>query len=104
MPKTADQAWWDNYYRQQQAEMDRRRRIELRDSPYRIYMDPVGDLRGGWFGGDGIYVNEPIYCRVPKKAKAWTWSKDQAINRIREMRDLGYPCHAVPSITKTEKF
>lgn len=73
-------------------------------SLYRIYMDELDDLPGGWYGkppGVG-YSNQQIYWRVDSKADALRFDQRQTILMVRGMRDKGYPCHAVPPIVINE--
>ena len=83
---------------------------------YRIYMDEIitGDggysprqpLEGGWFGPPGFPVgmNRQIYCRVPDKDRAWTYTRANCQRAIDDMRAYGYPCHADPPFTVTRAY
>lgn len=82
---------------------------------YRIYMEttrtgdggfsPFATLEGGWYGHVPLVgMNEYIYCRTPDKDKAWTYTADECARTIEEIRNKGYPCHAVPPLTITRTY
>ena len=80
----------------------------MSEEVYRIRLEYVPangnggtELPAGWLGGKSTGRNDPIYCRVADRSRAWTFNRTTTIDRVITFRKLGYPCHAEPPITET---
>lgn len=68
---------------------------------YRIYMEGLGTIPEGWYGGTPHSTNAPLYMRVSSKEEAYTLSKYEVVHTVTRFRHSGYPCRAVPPIVVT---